>query len=156
MSKDLQNPNLFKRHEIVFSKETNHHFLFFPYTNKTILETVNIDGVSSNFSKFVEKSYVKDISINEEKMVSNQDSLKTGFYLIIAKEANSDNQCLIFTEQKLISLNDFTIGNETIQLPTVESHTFTNHLTNNFENVWKDNDGNTYRVKYSGEKKLSK
>ena len=89
---------------------------------------------------------------DESKSVLKTGTFKTGVSLIITKNPKSDTQCLIWNEQKLISLDDFTANDNTIQLPTLSIHSFTNHLTDSFESVWKDNDGNIYRVQYTGQK----
>ena len=156
--KDFKNPNLFHHHQIVFTKETKHYFLFFPYTTKTVLENAKTEGITGALSNYSVNTYTESVTVektdnsDESKSVLKTGTFKTGVSLIITKNPKSDTQCLIWNEQKLISLDDFTANDNTIQLPTLSIHSFTNHLTDSFESVWKDNDGNIYRVQYTGQK----
>jgi hypothetical protein len=155
LSKDLKNPNLYKHHEILFTQQIKSKFLFFSYTKEVVLNKITFDGVDVNWFENLKQNYVKNISFKSEgESIVEDGVLNLGQSLIITKNKdNTNNQYLIFRDEKLISLDNIKVDNDVmIQLPKTSMVSFVTPLSDSFENIWKDSDGKTYTLKYTGKK----
>lgn len=151
LAKDWSNPSLFKQHHLVLLKEVKHKFLFIPYTKEEIINEVSLIGPSGMLSNGVEIPYV-----SMSNSIISQQKIHTGTFINISK-VSDNSQTLTFSKRELISLDNFKTDDMNIQLPNITETSFTIPINENvFEKTWTDSDGQTYRLKYSGEKSVAK
>ena len=109
-------------------------------------------GPSGMLSNTVDIPYVSMSNSVNGQSVMTQEKIQTGTFINISK-VSDNSQTLTFSKRKLISLQDFNADNMTIQLPHITENSFTVPINaKSFEKTWTDSDGQTYRLKYSGEK----
>lgn len=156
--KDLNNPDLFKSHQIQITKEEKHHFLFFPYTKEVPVSNIQLTGVETMFSSGNEITYISSATKEENKDVVYKNSVINSGISVKINKATDNTQTISFNSTDLLSLNSLTTDDGmTIQLPKIESQSFSLPISSeNFETKWKSQDGSVYHLKYNGQKTLVK
>lgn len=156
--KDLNNPELFKSHQIQITKEEKHHFLFFPYTKEVPVSNIQLTGVETTFSAGKEITYISSATKEENKDVVYKNSVLTSGISVKINKATNNTQTLSFSTTDLLNIKNYTSDDGiTIQLPSTESQSFSFPISSdNFETKWKSQDGIVYHLRYNGQKTLVK
>lgn len=153
LNKDLNNKSLYQSHHITITKEEKHRFLFIPYTKEVVVNDIVLNGPTGVINSNLKTPYVNAVSKthNNETIIQN-DILTTGLFININK-LNDDKQILTFNKRDLVSLEELTVNDSTIQLPTINENSFSMPITqNSIKKTWIDNSGNTYHLNYIGKK----
>lgn len=153
LNNQLTNPKLYTNHHIVITKEENHKFLFIPYKKLVVINDVVLQGYTASMNNNVDIPYISSVTIDSDKKpIHTMSNLQTGISFSITQE-NNNLQNFNFVQANLIKLENFTLDDLNIQLPTIHTQSFSiPFTTQSFKKTWTDSEGNTYHLSYFGEK----